>query len=343
MTENNQPFRTVTSLAHPSLAIAKYWGKLPEGINIPATTSVAVTLQAMSARTTVRLYHRDTEESDQDRVMLNGIVQTSRRFQPFFDAVRTELTRDPVPAHPDLDPVRLTFDVESRNDFPTAAGLASSAAGFAAMAAGCLAALTDQFDPDRASRLARTGSGSACRSIYGGFTRWSAGAESAQQLYPESWWPDLRVVVLPVTTAEKPLSSREAMNRTRDTSPYFRAWVEDAPALSGEVEQALANHDLERLGNAARLSYLRMFGTMISTAPPVLYWLPESVRIVQELETMRAQGIPVWETMDAGPQVKVFTDNDHALLVAEKFSEFVAAPPIISDVGSGVTTEYTDQ
>ncbi len=321
--------RTGHARAHPSLAIAKYWGKQRNGINIAATPSVAVTLEAMTAETTVRVYRDRRGDAPPDRIVLDDVPQEARRFRPFFDAVRADL--------PDSE--SLWFEVESRNDFPTAAGLASSAAGFAALAAASCVALTGAFDAERVSRLARIGSGSACRSVYGGFTRWDAGSLSAVQLHPEEWWPDLRVVVLPVTTAAKPLSSREAMNRTRDTSPYYFAWTKDAPDLAREVEESIRHRDLQRLGEASRTSYLRMFATMISATPPVLYWRPESVEIIRALEELRAQGVPAWETMDAGPQVKVFTDRDNAQLLVETFRDILAVPAIISAVGPGATVD----
>lgn len=326
MPDTDGTIGTAHAVAHPSLAIAKYWGKADRGINIPATTSVAVTLEALRSRTTVRTRARDAgQRREHDIVTLDGVEQDSRRFRSFFDRIRERMS------------VSLLFESESLNDFPTAAGLASSASGFAALAAACVGALGGQLDPSALSALARIGSGSAARSVFGGFTRWEAGAEAAVQLQYETWWPDLRVVILPVSGAAKPLSSRDAMNRCRDTSPYFPAWIEDAPGLAAEVEAAVQARDLERMGTAAGQSYLRMFATMFSSIPPIIYWLPESLAIIRELATLRAQGIPAWETMDAGPQVKVFTDRDNAPRIVETFQPILAEPAIVSTVGPGVT------
>ncbi|SIQ39768.1 diphosphomevalonate decarboxylase [Alkalispirochaeta americana] len=332
--------RTISATAHPSLAVAKYWGKQTGAINTAATPSVAITLGAIAARTTLTV--DCASEGDQpcrDQVVLNGVSQDPRRFRPFFDAVREVITLNCPHQDGGSDQAGecLFFTVRSDNDFPTAAGLASSAAGFAALAASALTATLGERPPEEISRLARIGSGSACRSVYGGFTRWDAGAPAAEQLYPETWWPDLRVVVLPVSSAEKPLSSRDAMNRTRDTSPFYDAWVADAPSLAGETREAIAQRDLERLGQTARLSYLRMFSTMFAAAPPIMYWLPQSLEIIRGLEELRRMGLPVWETMDAGPQVKVITDAAHARQVAEEFRDLLVSPAIISEVGPGVT------
>ncbi|TVR72944.1 MAG: diphosphomevalonate decarboxylase [Spirochaetaceae bacterium] len=324
--------RSCRSRAHPSLALAKYWGKRTGGINIPATTSVAVTLEALTTTTTVQVHPCPEGARPGDRVMLDGEVQEARRFRPFFEELRAIAGVRSLPGDS-------CFTVDSMNDFPTAAGLASSASGFAALATAALAALSGTANPEEVSRLARIGSGSACRSVYGGFTRWEAGSERAVQVRDETWWPDFRVVVLPVTVEAKAVTSREGMNRTRDTSPFYDAWVGDAPRLAGEVERALEERDLERLGTAARLSYLRMFATMLGAEPPLLYWLPRSVEIIRELARLRSRGIPAWETMDAGPQVKVLTDRIHAPLVVETFSELLSLPAIVSGPGPGASVE----
>lgn len=363
MSDQSYNAATATATAHPSLALAKYWGKMSVGINVPATSSVGVTLGAMSTRTTVHarrsVPHRTArtdragpEHGLEDTVVLDGREQDPERFQEFFRAVRDLLRR--YEERRSLDALSAwQFTVESENTFPTGAGLASSAAGFAALAAACCAAALHVFrsnagdnfhDPDREelSALARIGSGSACRSIHGGFTRWRAGAKNAEQLYPESWWPELRVVVLPVTTGMKPSSSRDAMNLTRETSPFFRAWTEDAPSIAAEIEAAIAVRDLDRLGTATRLSYLRMFATMFGASPPVLYWLPQSLEIIRGVEELRRSGVPAWETMDAGPQVKVLTVADHAQRIAERFRSLLPIAPTISPLGPGVTIESVE-
>ncbi len=313
----------VTVTAHPSLALAKYWGKVAGGANLPATTSVALTLQALTTCTTVTL---DTT----DRVVIDGAEQPLERFLPVLDRIREALA-----ASLTTEKSAPRFSVTSSNNFPTAAGLASSASGFAALVAAALHAGGGQASAPAVSRIARVGSGSACRSAFGGFTRWEATAREAVQIADETWWPDLRVVVLPVSAGPKEVSSRDAMNRTRDTSPYYPAWITDAPGIAREVEEGIRNRDIQRLGDASRLSYLRMFATMLSAAPPVVYWLSGSVQIIHELEGLRRQGVPAWETMDAGPQVKVLTDAAHADDIARRFAPLTSLPPVVSGIGPG--------
>jgi diphosphomevalonate decarboxylase len=288
----------------PSLALIKYWGKADKVQNLPATPSLAVSLRDLRTETRVWALPMAGAVSPNDRMVVNGSLQAPERHAAFFDAVRAQLGR--------LD---LAFWAESTNNFPTAAGLASSSSGFAALALGCLAAagtvgpgsLDDPAVLAGLSRLARVGSGSAARALFGGFTLLPAGSEAAEPLHPAGHWPELRVIVVRVCEAAKALSSRGGMEQTRRTSPYYPAWVADAPAVCAQARGALAARDLDRLGPLVRASYLRMFATMFAADPPIIYWQPESLALIKLCEGLRADGLPAWETMDAGPQVKIFT------------------------------------
>jgi diphosphomevalonate decarboxylase len=307
--------------ASPSLAVVKYWGKKDDVNNIAATPSLAVTLSGLSTRTVVHL-------NDQaDTVHLDGALQSSSRFSAFFDAARKKTGCSSF------------FSVKSTNSFPTAAGLASSSSGFAALALGCCVAAGVRLQTPELSRLARIGSGSAARAVFGGFTVWPEGAEAARQLRPASFWPELRIVVVMTTGQEKSISSRDAMNHTRYTSPYYKAWTTDAHRVLEPAIAAVERRDLEALGHATRLSYLRMFGTMISADPPVLYWLPESVGLIRLCETLRSRGIAAWETMDAGPQVKILTNTQDIESVIQAVHDYNSDLRIIAaGVGEGVKT-----
>lgn len=320
---------TVTATASPSLALAKYWGKLPGGVNLPATSSLAVTLAGLTTTTIVR------EADLSDRVRIDGVEEQPHAFERFFAAVRQLAAETPGSRI-------LHFDVESTNSFPTAAGLASSSSGFAALAAATVKLSgIDDATPDKLSRLARLGSGSAARAVFGGFTEWRRGAEAATELAPPEHWPQLRVIAVIVHAGSKPISSRQAMERTRLTSPYFHAWTQDAEQTCARARQALLDRDLQQLGEAMRASYLRMFATMLAATPPVRYWSPATVAVLELAEALRADGIPVHETMDAGPQVKLVTTADHTQAVGtaveETFSDYGWEPPamIVSAPGPG--------
>lgn len=305
--------------AHPSLALVKYWGKQPGGVNLPATSSLGVALEALTTRTECRL-------SPEDALTVDGVAVDSRKLATFFGELRRYVSAH----HP--EPIR--FSAQSHNSFPTAAGLASSASGYAALTVAAVAAAGgDTSDTERLSALARHGSGSAARSIFGGFTAWPAGARAATEIFPQTWWPEVRIVVLPLSSVAKPISSRDAMNLTRDTSPYYQAWVADAPALFRRAYDAVSCRDMEALGVVMRESYLRMFATMLGADPPVEYWIPASVAVQRHLAELRGQGIAAWETMDAGPQVKVLTTAADADRVARECRPWCSGAPVVSAVG----------
>jgi len=277
----------------PSLALVKYWGKREEGRNLPATPSLAVTLGGLETVTVV-----SKSSTGRDRVRVEGREVEAARYTAFFDEVRGLLGTPTF------------FEVESRNGFPGGAGFASSSSGFAALTL-ALARFVETAEGRPAlplpalSSLARLGSASAARAVYGGFSLLEAGAESAEPFFPASHWPELRIVAAVVSRAEKPVSSRSAMRATKETSPYYDEWLRDAPRLFARAKEALLARDLEGLGGIARMSYSRMHATALAADPPLLYWLPASVTLIHACAELRASGLSAWETMDAGPQVKV--------------------------------------
>lgn len=273
--------------ASPSLALLKYWGKLDRRENTPATPSLAVTLGGLHTETAVALADRE------DSVAVNGRPEPPARYAPFFDRVRSAVGRD------------LRFSAESRNDFPTSAGLASSSSGFAALAAACVWSAGAELDGARLSALARLGSASAARSVFGGFVLLRRGARAAEQVHPPEHWPELRVLAVVTDARAKDLPSRDAMELTRLSSPYYRAWTRSSATLLPEALRALADRDLERLGELARSSALRMHAVMLASRPPVCYWLPHTLAVMAACAELRRRGVGAWETMDAGPQVKV--------------------------------------
>ncbi len=273
--------------AAPSLALVKYWGKSDAGRNLPATSSLAVTVTGL--HTEARLQ----KATGCDHLTVDGNVVPAARHAPFFDAARATLG------------VTTRYRVTASNNFPGAAGLASSASLFAALATGCAALAGTEPPRERLSALARVGSASAARGLWGGFSTLEAGADAARAAFPEDHWPELRLLVAVTSRRRKPLPSRDAMLRVAATSPYYPAWVATAPATFQAALEAVRSRDLERLGPHLRVSYLRMFGTMFAADPPINYLLPQSLQVLEVLEELRAAGVGAWETMDAGPQVKI--------------------------------------
>lgn len=291
----------------PSLALIKYWGKMPNKYNIPATTSLAVTLQGLRTET---LMIRDGSGK--------LIVQENN------DAARIEQSlTDYIGILNRYSHISFMPDAYSINNFPTAAGIASSSSGYAALALGLLAFETQKTNQgallksclnekqflQKASRLARIGSVSASRAVYEGFTLLQRGAQRAEQLAPASFWSSLRILIVIVSTRKKAVSSRNGMKLTEQTSPYYKAWIHDAKKLSQEALSAFEHKDLEKLGACMRASYLRMHASAIAAGTPIIYWYPESLAVLHCAEALRKEGYSVWETMDAGPQVKLIYEE----------------------------------
>jgi diphosphomevalonate decarboxylase len=206
--------------------------------------------------------------------------------------------------------IALPAEVATTNTVPTAAGLASSAAGFAALALAASRAAGLQLSPSELSALARRGSGSAARSIFGGFVEMAAGTRSdgsdavAHALADDRGW-DVRMCVAVTGTGAKAIGSTAAMDRTAATSPYYAAWIASVPADLDEARTAVAARDLERLGLVAERSAMRMHASAMAADPHILYWNPGTIAAMATVRELRARGVAAYFTIDAGPHVKV--------------------------------------
>ncbi|MEO7092511.1 MAG: diphosphomevalonate decarboxylase [Polyangiales bacterium] len=315
------PTRSATAIAHPNIALAKYWGKRPTEGNVPATPSVSVTLSGLSTRTNVTF---DDQLSDDDLV-LGGAPVTGKprdRVRALLDEVRA------------LAKVKARARVVTDNDFPTASGLASSASGFAALARAATAALQLDVAPAALSRIARRASASAARSVFGGFV--ALGTEDdaeAEPLADVSHWA-VAIVVAAVTHGEKAIGSTEAMERTRRTSPYYPAWLDDAPKLAAEVRAAILARDLEKLGTAAEASALRMHACALAASPAIVYWTAATLELLAAVRAMRADGLSAWATIDAGPHVKILCAASDAPKIVARV-QALCVRTIVASPGEG--------
>ncbi|MDF1488604.1 diphosphomevalonate decarboxylase [Tessaracoccus caeni] len=313
---------TATATAHANIALIKYWGKADDRLILPRTSSLSLTLNELYATTTVRFLD-DAHEGDADRATIDGVPVTERalaRIVALLDLVR-ERAGIGAPA-----------EITSLNTVPTAAGLASSASGFAALTGAAAAAAGLSLDPRELSRLARRGSGSASRSIFGGLAIWHAGTDDASS-YAEplgvsadgdDFAAQLAIVVLVLDAGQKAVSSREAMRRTVQTSPEYEPWVRRHADQLAEALDAVAHRDLARLGEVAEANALGMHATMRAATPPVDYLTDASHAALWAVRDARAAGVPAWATMDAGPNVKVLTRADQAEALAARLRERLA-------------------
>jgi diphosphomevalonate decarboxylase len=280
----------VKAIAHPNIALVKYWGKAQRDGNVAAVPSISITLGGMTTTTEVRWGQAA------DSLLLNG---GAADLGDFMNAVRRATARQDR-AH-----------VVSDNDFPTASGLASSASGFAALT---VAAVGDAMPLDTLAQLARRGSGSAPRSLLGGYVELSCDG-TMRTLCRAAEWP-LAVWVAMTDTGAKALSSRSAMQASV-RSPYYRGWIDSHAADMDAARDAILRRDLRSLGQVAEHSCLKMHGLMLSNLPPALYWNPGTLAVLQTVRALRDDGADAFFTIDAGPQVKVLCDLAQADAVGD--------------------------
>jgi diphosphomevalonate decarboxylase len=282
---------TATAVAHPNVALIKYWGKRPGPGNLPATGSLSIVLGGLATRTTVTF----DPALAADVVSLNGAADagTVTRVSACLDELRR------------LAGTQSHARVESHNDFPTGAGLASSASGFAALLVAGAGALGLELPMARLADLARRGSGSAPRSLFGGFALLQNEGDGTrcEPVADPADWP-LEVVVAITARGPKPTGSRDGMARSEQTSPYYRAWVDTHPDDLAAGLAAVRARDFARLAELAEHNCLKMHAVMMTTRPPLIYWVPGTLAALQAVGELRAAGVPVFFTIDAGPQVK---------------------------------------
>jgi diphosphomevalonate decarboxylase len=223
--------------------------------------------------------------------------------------------------------------VETRNSFPTAAGLASSASGFAALVFALDRALGTGLERQELARLARRCSGSAARSLYGGYVElgFEPGRRETftRQLRRPEEWP-LRVVIAITDTTEKEVGSSAGMVRTATTSPYYCSWIETSKEDLAAARSAIAERDFERLAEVSEHSCLKMHAVMLASSPGLLYWGGATVECLHRVRALRRSGVPVFFTVDAGPQVKAVCTPEAEPRVVEDLTAVVGVQSILS-------------
>jgi diphosphomevalonate decarboxylase len=234
----------------------------------------------------------------------------------------------------------LRFTITLESNIPIAAGLASSACGFAALVLALDGLFAWQLSQTELSILARLGSGSACRSLWQGFVEWHAGNREDGMDSHGEWmnthWPDLCIGLLIFDAHEKKLSSRLAMQQTMATSPLYAEW----PAVVSEdlmlLKQAIANQDFLLLGATAEANATCMHATMLSASPSICYTQPETLLAQQKVQALRAAGLSVYFTQDAGPNLKLLFLHQDKEAIQAQFSgvEIILTSPLVGEVAA---------
>ena len=283
----------ITARAHTNIALIKYWGKADIALNIPTTSSLSMTLEPFYTTTSVEFTDAAT-----DGLILNTVEIDATRVSKFLDMMRAKYGNFP------------NVLVTSENHVPTAAGLASSASSFAALTVAMFGLLDLGKDETEMSRIARVGSGSASRSIFGNFTVWNKGNDDRSS-FAESFHNEdigLSMIVAEISAEQKKMSSTKGMQLAQ-TAPTYSDWVEKSARQLEEMKLAILQADIEKIGLIAQDNALGMHEQNRLCVEPFDYFIEQTRRVVDFANQMYKEGLLAFVTIDAGPNVKIITDR----------------------------------
>lgn len=328
---------SASAVAHPNIALIKYWGKASDPrMNEPAVSSLSITLDSLTSSTRLTF----SEELAVDQFLLNGVEDEQKRprISDNLDKLRA------------IAGVKTRCRIESTNNFPTGAGLASSASGFAALVAAGNRALALNLSVREQTMMARAMSGSAARSISGGFVKIALpnatgsdavfGSAYAEQFAKPEHWP-LEVCVGVVSEEEKDIGSTEGMELSRQTSPYYPAWLEGNDNDVIEAQAAIETKDFERLAELSEFSCMKMHAMAMGSLPGLLYWRGATVEAIHHIRALRKSGVPVFFTIDAGPQIKAICGPGYGEQVSVELEKIAGIKRVIR-CGLGSDVKVSD-
>lgn len=317
---------SAAAVAHPNIAFIKYWGNRNDCLRLPANGSLSMNLAGLTTTTRVR-FRRGLEG---DRVELNGSPLTGAgltRVSGFLDLIR------------EMSGMEARAEVISENNFPTGAGIASSASGFAALALAGSYAAGLNLSEKTLSRLARRGSGSASRSVPGGFVEWQAGQDEedsyAYTLAEPAHW-DLADSVAVVSEKHKATGSSGG-HPLAETSPLQEARVADAPRRLALCREAVLSRDFETFAQVVEQDNHLMHSVMMTSQPPLFYWTPATLDVILAVRRWReVDDLAVCYTIDAGPNVHVICPGEQAEEVSRRLRSLEGVKKVLeSSVGGG--------
>ncbi len=316
-----------TAIAQPNIALIKYWGKRDLGRNLPAVGSISITLSELHTEVSVEL----SADLSSDELLVNGEVNQSM-------LVRISGCLDKV-----VGAERSRARVTSRSNFPIAAGLASSASAFAATTVAAAGAAGLNLETDELARLAGAASGSAARSLYGGFAELKNSGDTinVDTLCDVEAWP-LQVVVAITATGPKATGSTAAMEISRETSPFYDSWIEQQDHDLDVARAAILARDFAGLAGVSEHNCLKMHSVMWASRPPMVYWNSVTMRCMQTVRQLQAEGCNVFFTIDAGPQVKAVCLPEDTKVVSKALAETPGVMQVII-TGLGAAARLVDQ
>lgn len=301
---------SATARAHPNIAFIKYWGNADDDLRLPVNSSISMNLDGLYAETTVTW----DDSLPSDTLELNGKSESGQaldRVSKHMDRIRNRLNR------------KSFASIKSANNFPTGTGIASSAAAFAALTLAACTSAGENLSERELSTIARTGSGSASRSIPAGFVEWHV-ADTHDHSYAESVAPpdhwDLVDVIAIVSEQHKKTTS-QAGHPTAKTSDLQDARVANARNRLEIVRNAILNRDFPVFADVVEEDSNLMHAVMMTSKPPLFYWKPVTLTIMEKIRDWREEGLNVCYTLDAGPNVHCICIRKDAEIVRQRLTE----------------------
>lgn len=318
--------------AHTNIALIKYWGKEQEDLIIPKNNSLSLTLDAFYTETQVTF----DDSLKEDELWIDDKKQDGAALKKAL--VILDLVRE-------KGNCSWYAKIESINHVPIAAGLASSASGLAALAGAASDALSLDLSDEELSKLARRGSGSASRSISGGFVEWEKGYDDqtsvARQVDEANW--DIGMLFLIVDDQKKDVSSSQGMKLTTETSVFYQAWLDTLDQDLQDMKQAIKQQNIEAVGQIAERNALKMHATNLGANPPFTYWTAKSMNAMDKVRNFRKQGYTVYFTMDAGPNVKIIGKKEELKSIYKQLQTdgYTEDQLVLANPGQGL--QYLDK
>ena len=295
-----------TAIAQPNIALIKYWGKRDVARNLPAVGSISITLSELYTEISVAL----SPDLRRDELFVNG-----EESQPLLPRISRCL--DNI-----IGTQRLRARITSQSNFPIAAGLASSASAFAATTVAAAGAANLSYGTEELARLAGQASGSAARSLYGGFAELQNSGDTINlATLSEPGFLPMQVFVAITETGPKTTGSTAAMEISSETSPFYSSWIEQQDEDLAIARTAILQRDFAQLGTVAEHNCLKMHSVMWASRPPMVYWNSATMRCMQTVRRLQAEGCRVFFTIDAGPQVKAVCLPEDAEAVRKALTE----------------------
>jgi len=317
---------TRTARAFTNIALIKYWGKKNKQLKLPYTNSLSLTLDRFYTDTKATIIN-----NDRDIVYLNEQLlddQQNKRILNYLDTVRKFYSFNDH------------FQINSINHVPTSAGFASSASGFAALAASINETKQLGLNKRELSILARNGSGSASRSIYGGFVEWIAGTDNdSSYAVPIDETPEIDLTLLSVVIDQhsKKISSTVGMENSVKSSPFYSNWVTLVSSEIEEIKQAIAKKDIQKIGEISEHNAMSMHALTLSADPSFTYFAPETIQILQLIQELRQKGVFAYATIDAGPNVKIICTKESIKKVQTYIEQQLSnVTAVVANIGSGI-------